>query len=101
MTHEVEAGQMVPRQASFRAYPSLDAAVQDYVALVGGSSRYQAAIGVGDDASAYAKALVAGGYATDNQYAHKLEAIAGSPSAAAAFDAPSQPTRLRLFATQG
>jgi flagellar protein FlgJ len=100
MTHEVEAGQMVPREASFRAYPSLDAAVQDYVALIGGSSRYQAVVGVGDDASAYAKALVAGGYATDNQYARKLEAIAGSPSVAAAFDTPSQPAR-RPFATQG
>jgi peptidoglycan hydrolase FlgJ len=101
MTHEVEAGQMVSRQASFRAYPSLDAAVQDYVALVGSSRRYQAVIGVGDNAAAYAQGLLAGGYATDTEYAHKLEAVAASPSTAAAFDASSQPARLRLFGTQG
>jgi flagellar protein FlgJ len=99
-THEVEAGQMVQRQASFRSYPSLDAAVQDYVALVGGSHRYQAVIGVGDNAAAYAQGLLAGGYATDTEYAHKLEAVAASP-AAAAFDASSQPAGLRLFGTQG
>jgi flagellar protein FlgJ len=92
---------MVPRQASFRAYPSLDAAVQDFVALIGNSPRYQSAIGVGDDAAAYARGLLAGGYATDTEYARKLEAVAASPSAAAAFDASSQPARLRLFATQG
>jgi flagellar protein FlgJ len=100
-THEVEAGQMVPRQASFRAYPSLDAAVQDYVRLIGNSPRYQSAIGAGDDAAAYARGLLAGGYATDTEYGHKLEAVAASSSAAAAIDAPSQPARLRLFATQG
>jgi flagellar protein FlgJ len=100
-THEVEAGQMVPRQASFRSYPSLDAAVQDYVALIGNSPRYQSVIGVGDNAAAYARGLLAGGYATDTEYAHKLEAVAASQSAAAAIDAPSHPARLRLFATQG
>jgi len=100
-THEVEAGQMVSRQASFRAYPSLDAAVQDYVALIGNSPRYQSVIGAGDNAGAYARGLLAGGYATDPEYAHKLEAVAASGSAAAAFEVPSQPARLRLFATQG
>jgi flagellar protein FlgJ len=100
-THEVEAGQMVPLQASFRAYPSLDAAVQDYVRLIGNSPRYQSVIGAGDDAGAYARGLLAGGYATDTEYAHKLEAVAASSPAAAAIDAPSQPARLRLFATQG
>jgi flagellar protein FlgJ len=101
MTHEVEAGQMVPRQASFRAYPSLDAAVQDYVSLIGNSPRYQSVIGAGDDAGAYARGLLAGGYATDTEYAHKLEAVAASSPAAAGTEAPSQPARLRLFATQG
>jgi flagellar protein FlgJ len=100
-THEEEAGQMVPRQASFRAYPNLDAAIQDYVALIGGSPRYQAVIGVGNDAAAYGRGLVAGGYATDAEYARKLEAIAASQSVDAAFDVPHQPGGLRLFATEG
>jgi flagellar protein FlgJ len=37
MTQEMEGGQMVPQQASFRAYPSFDASVQDYVALISNS----------------------------------------------------------------
>jgi flagellar protein FlgJ len=101
MTHEVEAGQIVPRQAAFRAYPSLEAAVQDYVALIANSPRYKAAIGAGEDATAYARGLAAGGYATDGEYGRKLEAIAASSSIPAAFASPSQPGRLRLFATQG
>jgi flagellar protein FlgJ len=36
-TQEYEAGQMVAQKASFRAYPTLGAAVEDYVALVAGS----------------------------------------------------------------
>jgi flagellar protein FlgJ len=101
MTHEVEGGHTVSRQASFRAYPSLDAAVQDYVALVGGSPRYQPAIGVGNDAAAYGRGLVAGGYATDPEYARKLEAIAASQPVSAAFGAPDQPLGLRPFAAPG
>jgi peptidoglycan hydrolase FlgJ len=96
-THEYEAGQMVAQKASFRAYPTLDAAVQDYVALVAGSGRYRAVIGSGDDAGAYARGLAAGGYATDPEYARKLEAIAAGPSVTAAFAAPNRPTRLSLF----
>jgi flagellar protein FlgJ len=101
MTHEVEGGKTVSQQASFRAYPSLDAAVQDYVALIGGSPRYQAVIGVGNDAAAYGRGLVAGGYATDPEYARKLGAVAASQSVSAGFGAPGQPAGSRPFATQG
>jgi flagellar protein FlgJ len=100
-THEEESGQMIPRQASFRAYPSLDAAVEDYVALIKGSPRYQAVIGVGNDAAAYGRGLVAGGYATDTEYARKLESIATSQSVRAEFDIPVRPGGVRLFATGG
>ena len=65
LTHEVEDGERVARTAAFRAYPSLDASVQDYVALIGGSPRYQGLIGLGDDVGAYGRGLIAGGYATD------------------------------------
>jgi len=100
MTHEFEEGRMVPREAAFRAYPSVDAAVQDYVALIGGSPRYQSALGAGDDAAAYARGLVAGGYATDNEYAQKLQAVASQP-AAVALDLPNGPGPLHLFVTEG
>jgi peptidoglycan hydrolase FlgJ len=97
MTHEVEAGQTVPRQASFRAYPTLDAAVQDYVALISNSPRYRAVIGVGNDAAAYGQALLAGGYATDNEYAQKLEAIAAGPSVSTGLGSSDGRARLWLF----
>lgn len=100
LTHEEEDGERVSRMAEFRAYPSLDASVQDYVALIGGSSRYQSLIGLGDDVEAYARALIAGGYATDTDYGRKLEAVAAD--AAAAFGTPpSGPARLDLFTTPG
>ncbi len=99
LTHEQEEGERVSRMAAFRAYPSLDASVQDYVALIGESSRYQGLIGLGDDVRAYARGLIAGGYATDTDYGRKLEAVAAD--AAAAFGTPSQPVRLGLFATPG
>jgi peptidoglycan hydrolase FlgJ len=90
MTHEVEDGERVTREAAFRSYPSLDASVRDYVALIGGNPRYQGLIGLGDNVEAYARGLVAGGYATDTDYQSKLEAIAAE--AKAAFTTPSDGT---------
>jgi flagellar protein FlgJ len=46
------------------------------VKLLQGSPRYAGALGTGDDAAAYAKALQRGGYATDPDYATKLTAVA-------------------------
>jgi flagellar protein FlgJ len=94
-THEYENGQLVSVTDSFRSYPTLDAAVKDFVSLVSGSSRYQAALGSGDDAASYGRALVAGGWATDIDYVGKLASVAASPSATSAFVTaalPVQPT---------
>lgn len=60
----------------FRAYESLGAGVADYARLLGGSPRYAAALGTGSDVGAFAGALQRAGYATDPQYATKLQAIA-------------------------
>jgi flagellar protein FlgJ len=99
MTHEVEGGSRVPREAAFRAYPSLDASVQDYVALIEGTQRYRGLVGLGDDAAAYGRGLIAGGYASDTDYARKLAAFAADPAAASAFPAiPS--ARFTLFGTR-
>lgn len=89
-THEVADGRPVATRASFRAYASLDAAVEDYVALIADSPRYRAAIGLGEDARGYGEALVRGGYATDGDYARKLAAVAASPSIAAAMTQVNQ-----------
>jgi flagellar protein FlgJ len=90
-THEYENGQLIAIRDDFRAYPSFEASVQDFVALVSGSRRYQSALGAGDDAAGYARALLAGGWATDVTYVHKLEAVAGGRHATAAFAARGAP----------
>jgi len=47
-------------------------------------------VGKGDDAYGYAKALVAGGYATDPSYASKVAAIANSDGMRQALEALKQ-----------
>jgi hypothetical protein len=59
----------------YRAYASPDAFGNDFANLI--SSNYKGAIGVGSDASAYGKALKAGGYAEDSGYANKLAGAVG------------------------
>jgi flagellar protein FlgJ len=77
-TVEFEGGEAQHRVERFRAYGSAQAAIDDYVRLVGGNPRYAAARGTGSDTASFARALQAGGYATDPNYARKLEAVAAS-----------------------
>ena len=94
-THEYQNGEMVPITDAFRAYPSIEASVRDFVSLVANNPRYRAALGWGDDVVSYARNLLAGGWATDINYVHKLQAVATGPSvnsaAAASVSAPPQP----------
>jgi flagellar protein FlgJ len=73
-TIEYENGAAQTRTERFRAYGSYAEAFQDYAKLVQQSPRYAAAQGQGE-ASAFAKALQAGGYATDPAYADKLTRV--------------------------
>src|ERR1700722_5337484 len=84
-THEYENGQYIAIRDSFRAHPDAEASVKDFVALVSGNPRYKAALGAGDDATAYAQGLLAGGWATDVDYAHKLKAVTDSSAMGAAI----------------
>lgn len=59
----------------FRAYDSYADSFRDYAKLIGGSARYAAATGAGNDAGLYAQRLAAGGYATDPRYAAKLTQV--------------------------
>jgi flagellar protein FlgJ len=93
-THEYENGQLVTISDSFRAYPSFEASVNDFVSLVSQSSRYQAALGKGEDAGGYAQALISGGWATDIDYVRKFQAVAGGAHATAAFPAAGAPVPL-------
>jgi flagellar protein FlgJ len=76
VTHEFQRGAMQKVTAGFRSYESPEHSLGDYVKLLQGSPRYAGALGTGSDATAYARALQRGGYATDPDYATKLTAVA-------------------------
>jgi flagellar protein FlgJ len=92
-TLEVREGVAVREVARFRAYDSPADAMDDYVRLLSERSRYADVLGTGGDASAFAAALQAAGYATDPEYAAKIERIAGQLRAEASH-AGSQGNRL-------
>jgi flagellum-specific peptidoglycan hydrolase FlgJ len=51
--------------------------VNDYVTLLH-NARYAQALGTGADVGAFAQGLIRGGYATDPDYAQKLQATAAA-----------------------
>ncbi len=75
-TREFAAGLPVRTVEQFRAYDSATASFQDYAGMLRNSSRYAAALGTGNDVTAFAAALQRGGYATDPNYARKVTAVA-------------------------
>lgn len=75
-TLEYSDGVAQARTEPFRAYGHAGESFRDYVALLRDNSRYAAARDTGIDVTAFAQALQAGGYATDPQYAAKLERVA-------------------------
>lgn len=75
-TLEYADGTAQQRNEPFRAYESAGESFRDYVALIRDNPRYAAARGTGADTAAFARALQAGGYATDPDYAAKLERVA-------------------------
>jgi flagellar protein FlgJ len=72
----------------FRRYSSVEQGVNDYVTLLQRSSRYQKALGTGDDVGAFGGALASGGYATDPVYVQKLQATVSSVKALRGSAAP-------------
>ena len=79
-THEYENGGLVSITDAFRAYPSYEASVRDFVSVVATNPRYRAALGTGEDVARYAHGLLSGGWATDIGYAQKLQAVVGTSS---------------------
>jgi flagellar protein FlgJ len=75
-TEEFAGGVANRLDASFRAYGSHRESVEDYVRLIRDNPRYAGAVNTGSDVQAFANALQRGGYATDPDYARKLEAVA-------------------------
>ncbi|WP_444677442.1 flagellar assembly peptidoglycan hydrolase FlgJ [Halomonas sp. E19] len=76
-THEYINGRRTRMVDTFRVYGSFEEAFTDYARLIGNNPRYAAVTTAGDAAQA-ARALQAGGYATDPAYADKLIAVMNS-----------------------
>jgi flagellar protein FlgJ len=75
-TTEVIAGLAQTRVERFRAYASYEEAFGDYANLLASNPRYAAILGA-QEPGRFARGLQAAGYATDPQYAAKLETIIG------------------------
>ena len=73
-THEYINGKRTRIVDSFRVYGSFEEAFTDYANLIGNNPRY-AAVTTAGSAEQAARALQAGGYATDPAYADKLISI--------------------------
>lgn len=74
-TYEFVDGGLRPRYEDFRAYGSYEESIQDYVAFISGSNRYQNALKHGDNVALYAEKIQQAGYATDPEYANKVKNI--------------------------
>ncbi len=79
-TLEFENG--VPRQekAKFRSYENVAAAFNDYRDFIAGNPRYSDVQNQGTDAAGFARALQESGYATDPDYAEKINRVMEGPT---------------------
>jgi flagellar protein FlgJ len=77
-TMEVVNGVATPRRTAFRAYGSIEESVNDFAKLLASSPRYKEALAAGGDAQAYIAGIGKSGYATDPEYANKLNQILDS-----------------------
>lgn len=79
MTTEYVNGKATRERAGFRAYDSFEQSFNDYVRLLENNGRYQKAIQVAStsgDSERFVNELQRAGYATDPQYARKINQIA-------------------------
>jgi len=73
-THEWNGHQMVEIKAAFRAYPDWQGSIDDHALFLASNPRYMGAFAFTDGAK-FATAIAQRGYATDPQYAAKLQSI--------------------------
>ena len=79
-TLEFRDGAMHREVASFRAYNSFEESFADYVRLMQNQPRYAQALEHAADPTAYSVQLQRAGYATDPDYAEKIQSVLRSPS---------------------
>jgi peptidoglycan hydrolase FlgJ len=85
-TLEFSNGVATPRRTAFRAYGSIEESVGDFAKLLKNSPRYREAMAAGNDAQAYVDSIGKSGYATDPDYANKLNQILNSGTLRAALN---------------
>jgi flagellar protein FlgJ len=88
-TVEFGNGVATPRRTAFRAYGSIEESVNDFANLLKKSARYRDAIAAGGDVHAYIDRMGKSGYATDPEYANKLNQILNSGMLRAALPSRS------------
>jgi peptidoglycan hydrolase FlgJ len=84
-TVEFNGGVATQRRTAFRAYGSIEESVSDFANLLSSSPRYRDAIAAGQSAQAYIQNIAKSGYATDPEYANKLNQILNSSTLRAAL----------------
>jgi flagellar protein FlgJ len=84
-TVEFSNGVATQRRTAFRAYGSIEESVADFASLLKNSPRYRNAVAAGGNAQAYVDGIGKSGYATDPEYANKLNQILKSSTLQAAI----------------
>jgi peptidoglycan hydrolase FlgJ len=90
-TMEFRDGLMQRERASFRSYDSLAQGFEDYVNFLRDNPRYQQALEAAGDGARYVRELQQAGYATDPEYADKINAILGGERLASALEVNHMP----------
>lgn len=77
LTTEFYDGLPIKQRAEFRSYGSYTESFRDYAQFLQSNPRYEPALAQRDDPIEFARALQSSGYATDPNYADKIEDILG------------------------
>jgi flagellar protein FlgJ len=67
-----------PKRTAFRAYGSVEESVADFAKLLASSPRYKEVLAAGGNAQSYIESMGKSGYATDPEYANKLNEVLGA-----------------------
>jgi peptidoglycan hydrolase FlgJ len=86
-TVEISDGVAKQTRTAFRAYGSIEEGVDDFARLLASSPRYRDAVAAGSSAQAYIQHIAKAGYATDPEYANKLNEVLNSGTLQAALGA--------------
>ncbi|WP_416398342.1 flagellar assembly peptidoglycan hydrolase FlgJ [Allohahella sp. A8] len=78
LTTEYRGGVAMKERAEFRAYDSYADSFQDYLKFLASKPRYAEAVAVANDHVGFSNALQQAGYATDPEYASKIQRIVQS-----------------------